>query len=312
MKALVVDNLRKSYSSEAGTKHALDDFSCHIDRGEVLALLGRNGAGKTTAIKVIAGLIVPDSGTVRFGEDDSARPGTRIGAVLEGGKNLYQRLNALDNLEYFGALRGLGLREARRKGGALVERFGLGDVARTPIRMLSRGMQQKIAIAVALVHAPSLLILDEPTLGVDYEGTQILLQLIRDLRAEGVAVLLTTHQLEVAEQLSDRVAIIHDGRKVADALTDAIKAEFAGETYRIEFQGPLEADTLAALQVLNVEIVDQAVTFAGEPSQVYDVLAALRPTPILRVVRGDFGLDAAYRMYTQQVSSHQAVRETVQ
>ncbi|MBB3815154.1 ABC-2 type transport system ATP-binding protein [Xanthomonas arboricola] len=307
-----MDNLRKSYSSEAGVKHALDDFSFHIDRGEVLALLGRNGAGKTTAIKVIAGLIVPDAGTVRFGEDDGARRGARLGAVLEGGKNLYQRLNALDNLEYFGALRGLGLREARHKGAALVERFGLGEVARTPIRMLSRGMQQKIAIAVALVHGPSLLILDEPTLGVDYEGTQILLQLIRDLRAEGVAVLLTTHQLEVAEQISDRIAIIHDGRKVADALTDAIKAEFAGETYQIEFQGPLQTETLAALQALNVEIVDQLMFFAGEPTHAYEVLAALSPTPILRLVRGDFGLDAAYRMYTRQLPSPQSARETVQ
>lgn len=307
MKALVVDNLRKTYSSEAGIKHALDDFSFHIDQGEVLALLGRNGAGKTTAIKVIAGLIAADSGTIRFSEDHNARRGARLGAVLEGGKNLYQRLNALDNLEYFGALRGLRLGEARRKGAVLVERFGLSEVARTPIRMLSRGMQQKIAIAVALVHSPSLLILDEPTLGVDYEGTQILLQLMRDLRADGVAMLLTTHQLEVAERISDRIAIIHEGRKVADALTDAIKAEFAGETYRIEFQRGLDPDTVAALEALNVEIGDRALAFSGEPERLYQVMAALSPTPILRMVRGDSGLDAAYRIYTQQ-----PVRETVQ
>jgi ABC-2 type transport system ATP-binding protein len=301
MKVLQVEQLSKTFSSGGKVTAALTDVSFHIDRGEVLALLGKNGAGKTTAIKIVTGIMTADSGTVSIERQQGPqRHRPRVGAVLDGGKNLYWRLNALENLEYFGVMRGMRMRDARAKGKALLQKFGLEDKARAPVQTLSRGMQQKLAIVVALLHEPSLLVLDEPTLGVDYEGTQALLQLIKELRAEGLAVLLTTHQLEIAEQMSDRTAIVHQGRKVADALTNEIKGEFAGDNYQIDFQGSLAPPVVQALtDRFRASVSGQMLSFSGSAEQLYHVLGMLSPTPIMRVVRGDFGLSAAFVNYTR-------------
>jgi ABC-2 type transport system ATP-binding protein len=301
MKVLQVDRLSKTFSVGGKLTPALNDVSFHIEQGEVLALLGKNGAGKTTAIKIVTGIMTADSGSVSIErQHGTTRHRPPVGAVLDGSKNLYGRLNALENLEYFGVMRGLRMREARAKGKALLQKFGLDAKAGAPVQTLSRGMQQKLAIVVSLVHEPRLLVLDEPTLGVDYEGTQALLQLIKDLRAEGLAVLLTTHQLEIAEQMSDRTAILHQGRKVADALTTKIKGEFAADSYQIDFQGSLAEPVLQALtHRFRAHVSGQMLSFTGSAEQLYHVLGMLSPTPIMRVVRGDFGLSAAFVNYTR-------------
>lgn len=301
MEILLADNLSKTFVGRKTSTKALDGVSFSIGTGEVMALLGKNGAGKTTAVKIIAGLVTPDSGTVTINSADGKDCSrTRVGAVLEGTRNLYWRLTPRENLEYFGVLRGLRLKEARSRGESLLKRFGLEDRANEPVRTLSRGMQQKLAIIAALVHGPGLLVLDEPTLGVDYEGTQALLKLIRELRAEGTAMLLTTHQLEIAEQVSDRTAIINGGRKVADALTDDIKMEFVGNNYVIDFQGELDKSVANVLiERYEANVADQFLSFTGSAEQLYHVLSIMSPTPIMRIARDDFGLSGAYRNYTR-------------
>lgn len=211
MKALEVENLRKTYRYGAALVEAVRSVSLTLTAGEVLAFLGPNGAGKTTTIKMIAGLIRPDAGRVRIaGLDPHRNPQALrlLGAVLEGNRNLYWRLTPEENLEYFGVLKGLSCREARWRGRVLLERFELTSKRRTTVQTLSRGMQQKLALAVALVQQPKLLLLDEPTLGLDVEATQNVKALVKAIASEGCAILLTTHQLDIAEELSDRVAII--------------------------------------------------------------------------------------------------------
>ena len=219
MQILEAQTLKKSYPIKGQAVLAVRDVSLNIAAGEVLAFLGPNGAGKTTTIKMIAGLILPDAGWVRIAgrnPHQDAKALRSLGAVLEGNRNLYWRLTAAENLEYFGVLRGLSRRVARQRGQTLLERFELTEKRTTVVQALSRGMQQKLAIAVSLIHDPQLLLLDEPTLGLDVEATQTVKTLVREIAAEGRAILLTTHQLDIAEELSDRVAIINQGKIVAE------------------------------------------------------------------------------------------------
>ncbi len=281
-------NLAKSYGRGKRRFVAVRGLSLTLHLGEVLAFLGPNGAGKTTTIKMIAGLVRPDQGQVSvLGEDPhrKAKALRQIGAVLEGNRNLYWRLTPEENLEYFGVLRRVPRKVARRRGMELLERFGLQEKRRTPVQKLSRGMQQKVAIAVSLIHNPQLLLLDEPTLGLDVEASETVKQLVRQIASEGCAILLTTHQLDVAEELSDRVAIIRQGRIITEQPTQALLQEFSGSTYHIEVDGALTPDQRRAITALGGDVQDTRIGFAGSPEALYSLLAVLKPLPILSVQR---------------------------
>lgn len=293
MQILEAHHLKKAYQDKGKTIAAVRDVSLQISAGEVLAFLGPNGAGKTTTIKMIAGLIYPDDGWVRIGDRDPHRqPETLrlVGAVLEGNRNIYWRMTAEENLEYFGVLRGLSARVARQRGRDLLERFHLAHKRRALVQSLSRGMQQKVAIAVALIHQPQLLLLDEPTLGLDVEATEDVKQLVREIAAAGCAVLLTTHQLAIAEELSDRVAIINQGEIAAEEPTAELIRQFSGSAYVIEVETAIDPERLRKLEALGVRVEDDRLIHVAEPSFVYAVLDHLNPLPILRVEKDQANL----------------------
>lgn len=285
---LSAQGLSKRYRQGRQTFEAVRQVSLCLQRGEILAFLGPNGAGKTTTIKMIAGLVRPDDGQIEIlGQNPhrSAAALQQVGAVLEGNRNTYWRLTAIENLEYFGVLKGMARRRARRRGLELLDRFQLHDKRDTPVQKLSRGMQQKLAIAVALVHQPHLLLLDEPTLGLDVEASEAVKALVREIAAEGCAILLTTHQLDVAEELSDRVAIMRRGTLVAERATEDLIREFSGGAYRIAVEAPISPPQQQTLHQLGAHIQGQTITFAGSPEALYPLLAALQPLPILSVQR---------------------------
>lgn len=263
--ALESEGLRKSYGQRKQRFEAVSGVSLKLEPGEVLAFLGPNGAGKTTTIKMIAGLIRPDAGWVRIaGLNPHRQPEalSGIGAVLEGNRNLYWRLTALENLEYFGVLRKMPRKRARSRGLALLDTFGLLDKKKEPVQNLSRGMQQKIAIAVALIHEPQLLLLDEPTLGLDVEAGETVKAIVRQVAASGCAILLTTHQLNVAEALSDRVAIIRAGQIVTEQNTQDLIRQFSRRgAYRIEFEGTLSAAQRQEIVALGGSVGDRHIHF---------------------------------------------------
>lgn len=280
-------HLQKSYGRGKARFQAVRDVSLRICAGEVLAFLGPNGAGKTTTIKMIGGLVRPDAGQVSIDGLDPHRQSMalkRVGAVLEGNRNLYWRLTPLENIEYFGGLRQVSRREARRRGEQLLEQFGLGDKHKTPVQKLSRGMQQKLAIAVALVHQPTLLLLDEPTLGLDVESSETVKVLVRDIAADGCAILLTTHQLDVAEELSDRVAIIRQGEIIAEQPTDELIRQFSGSAYRIDCGQSIDPQRVGKIMALGGTVADNQIHYPG--NELYKVLDILRPLPI-REIRQD-------------------------
>lgn len=285
---LVTRDLSKVYGRGKQRFEAVTQVSLTLHRGEVLAFLGPNGAGKTTTIKMIAGLVRPDRGQVLVaGADPHRHPRAlrHIGAVLEGNRNLYWRLTPEENLEYFGVLRQVPRKIAHRRGLELLARFGLEEKRHTPVQKLSRGMQQKVAIAVALIHEPDLLLLDEPTLGLDVEASETVKALVRQVAQEGRAILLTTHQLDVAEELADRVAIIRRGRIIAEQRTEALLREFSDSTYRLEVEGDLTAAQLQTVTQLGAGVQGSTITYAGTPDHLYRLLGALQPLPLISVQR---------------------------
>ena len=289
--ALISKDLRKSYGRGKKRFEAVRGVSLSIEPGEVLAFLGPNGAGKTTTIKMIAGLIRPDAGWVEIaGKNPHQEPQALkgVGAVLEGNRNLYWRLTPMENLEYFGVLRQMPRRVVKQRGAQLLEAFGLIDKRNEAVQKLSRGMQQKIAIAVALVHKPSLLLLDEPTLGLDVEAGETVKQLVRQVAAEGCAILLTTHQLNVAEELSDRVAVIRAGQIVAEKPTATLIREFSNSAaYEIELEGTLSEAQKAAIESFGATVSNNAqrirYTADQAATNIYKLLSLIAPLPLIEV-----------------------------
>ncbi len=286
MLILAAYHLQKSYREKGQVLQAVHDLSLQVSGGEVLAFLGPNGAGKTTSIKMIAGLVMPDSGWVRIVDRDPHQQPEALrllGAVLEGNRNIYWRLTCRENLEYFGVLRGMSARQASQRAEYLLERFELIQKRQTIVQSLSRGMQQKLAIAVALMHQPPLLLLDEPTLGLDVEATESVKRLIREIAAEGCAIVLTTHQLAIAEELSDRVAIMHRGEILIEKPTDALIQQFSTGSYRIETREPIDVPRCSKLERLGVVVAGDRQLFVADPGQLYEALAILKPLPLLRI-----------------------------
>jgi ABC-2 type transport system ATP-binding protein len=242
--AVEIRSLRKSYPQRGKPPAvALDGLDLDIPQGRIFGLLGPNGAGKTTTIKAIAGLVGPDAGSIAFPSTAGRRP--QLGAVLEGSRNVYMRLSPWENIRYFGALKGVGEARLRQQADELLPLFEIDHKRHATAQTLSRGMQQKLAIVVALLGAPDLLLLDEPTLGLDLHSSLAIQRLLRELCvARGLTIVITTHQMDVAQALCRRVAIMRGGRSALAEDVDALVDLFRRQDYAAR----LPAVQWAALQ----------------------------------------------------------------
>lgn len=296
-KILIATGLRKSFGKGEKRVQAVDGVSIYVNAGEILAFLGPNGAGKTTTIKMVAGLVVPDQGNISVnGLDPVASAGARIdiGAVLEGNRNLYFPMTCLQNLEYFGVLKGLSNGDARKRAGELLELVELTHKANTKVSELSRGMQQKLAIAVAMVQKPKLLMLDEPTIGLDVEAAEAVKVLLRDLARQGYAIVLTTHQMDVAQEVADRITIIRDGKVIVEAPTAELISQFSSKSYKLTFEGVLSEQQLRDLARAGATVDGQQIGFDGEAKLVYDVVAAVFPLRITSLAQDSADLSRIF------------------
>jgi ABC-2 type transport system ATP-binding protein len=240
--AIELSGLTKRYRRGKGWLTAVRDVTLSVPPGEVIGLLGPNGAGKTTTIKMACGLIVPTAGTIRLGGYDVGRRRAeavrQIGAVLEGSRNVYWPLSAWQNLMYFGRLKGLRGQEIRRRAERLLTDLGLWDRRGETVGSYSRGMQQKVAIAAALITDPPVLLLDEPTIGLDVEAARTVRDWVAHLaRDEGKTIVLTTHQLGIVQELADRIAVIRDGSVIADLPTGELLSRFAEDRFEVRVSG---------------------------------------------------------------------------
>ena len=264
---LTLRELRKGYATAAP---AVDGLSLEVRRGEVFGLLGPNGAGKTTTVAMIAGLLAPDQGTIELASLGSPRnPEVRrhIGVGPQA-LALYDGLSGQENVALFGQLYGLSADALATRVAAAIAFVGLQDRAKDRVATYSGGMKRRLNLAVALVHEPELVVLDEPTVGVDPQSRNLIHENIRALRAQGRTIVYTTHYMEEAERLCDRVAIIDRGCLLglgtvpelilAHGVRPVLVAEVAGEERRIPADDPLAAlNTLAARERVTSFRVEQ-------------------------------------------------------
>jgi len=266
MSAIEIHKASKIYS---GGIEAVKDLSFTVRRGQIFGLLGPNWAGKTTTVKMICGLVTPTQGQIRVNGFSISRERGQVlrslGVVLEGARNIYWRLSARENLRYFGALKYQYGPRLEERIDFLLAHFDLLKRQDDLVQEFSRGMQQKVALAAALVADPEILLLDEPTLGLDVETSRLLREQIRGLAKEqGKTILLTTHQLPLAQELCDRIAIINHGELVALDSVDRLLRIFPEERVDIEVRGRLDAHLREAL----LDSPAVSVDFDGENSLV--------------------------------------------
>ncbi|NEO27018.1 MAG: ABC transporter ATP-binding protein, partial [Kamptonema sp. SIO4C4] len=201
---LSIRNLSKSF----GHRQVLEDLNLEVQMGEIYGLLGPNGAGKTTTINLLCHLLNPDRGTIHLNGKSLAQSRKTLIGVAPQGNLLYKHLTCWENLRFFAQLYGLTPQQQRQQSQYCLHAVQLSDRAHSLVSQLSGGMQQRLNLAIALLHLPKLLILDEPTSGLDVETRYDLWQLIRQLNQEGMTILLSTHLLDEAERLCDRIGIL--------------------------------------------------------------------------------------------------------
>jgi ABC-2 type transport system ATP-binding protein len=267
--AIQTIGLTKIYQRKrASPVGAVRDLNLLVPSGQVYGFLGPNGAGKTTTIKMLCGLVRPTRGKVLVNGYDVWRQRRaaiqQLGAVLEGTRNVHWSLSAWNNLLYFGHLKGLHGRALADRARALLDELGLWSHRSDLVGTFSRGMQQKVAIACALIADPPILLLDEPTLGLDVQAARVVQEMVQRLAAEHKkTVLLTTHQLRMAQELCDRVAIISAGRIIADRPVEELLRVSSGPYYRIAVGGQLSSEDVEQLASMSVEPGDGKTFLSG-------------------------------------------------
>jgi ABC-2 type transport system ATP-binding protein len=240
-----VHQLVKSF----GDVQALAGVDFAVNKGEIFGLLGPNGAGKTTTISIIAGLLKADSGVVRISGMDNRRDGRRVRemlGVVPQDIALYEELSGRENLYFWGGLYGLSGRRLRAEADRVLELVGLADRAKDPVREYSGGMKRRLNLSAGLIHQPKVILLDEPTLGIDPQARLNILDIIRNGVSSGMTAIYTTHYLEEAEKLCDRIAIIDRGKILAQGTLGEL-VKLAGEGSLVTVRGAFAREEVSPL-----------------------------------------------------------------
>lgn len=273
MSVIQVKNLKRDYETTVGiikrdkkVVHAIKDLSFEVEKGEIFGLLGPNGAGKTSTIKILTTLLAPTSGEATvlgykcFGEERELRK--NINFIFGGERSLYWRLSAYDNLSYFCDLYQVPEKIKKARIADLLEMVGLSDRAHYRVETYSKGMKQRLQIARGLVNNPEVLFLDEPTIGLDPVGAKTLREIIKQLSSEGKTILLTTHYMQEADELCDRIAIINKGELYALNTSEKLKENMDTAVIEVDLK-TLRADTAQKLKVIE--------NVAGVTATPYDI-----------------------------------------
>ncbi len=303
--AIQIHDLSKTYRRRnAAPIQAVSQLNLSVPAGQLFGFLGPNGAGKTTTIKMLCGLIKPSSGRVEIRGRDVCRERRAtmpdIGVVLEGARNVHWSLSAWDNLLYFGHLKGMWGRRLSTRAAQLLRELDLWERRVDLVRTFSRGMQQKVALACALITDPPIVLLDEPTLGLDVQAARAVKTLVeRLIQEQGKTVVLTTHQLDIAEALCHRIAIINKGVLIADKPVAELLALFRDEYYHIKLQGTLSPEYAAHFEEMTITANEDVTTLSGPVSDqdaLYALLERVRAAglPLLAVNRTEPDLEEVF------------------
>lgn len=303
MNTIEADDLVKVYRGRRRTVRALDGLSLAVPQGRVFGLLGPNGAGKSTTMRILTTLSRPTSGTACVDRHDVVRASDAVRAAIgyvSQGSGCDPVLTAAENLQIAGRMRGMAPADARRRAVMLLDEFGLAEASRRPVSTFSGGMRRRLDVAVALVHRPQVLFLDEPTTGLDPEARAAMWGEIRRLSThDALTVVLTTHYMEEADRLADEILLVNRGRAVAQGTPDALKAALHGDSLRVTLVEP-DADATRRAIAGVPGLRDVVVESAG----VDGVLVARTDDASAAVGSVIAALDAAGIRYGQVAASH--------
>lgn len=302
MKAIEVNNLVKRY----GEVFAVNNISFSVEKGSICAILGPNGSGKTTTIKSICNLIIPDEGEIKVYGKDNKKSMDKMAALFEGNRNLYWRLTPTENLRYFAGIRGLGGKKINEKIDGLLTRFNLENKKNVVVNNLSKGMQQKVAIAMTLICNTDIILLDEPTLGLDVRSCMDIERELRTIAREmEKTVLLSTHDMKLVQDVCDDVVILDKGKIVADGTVENLLRMFRGMTYEFVLLNPMSEEIKDYLLGLDYNFYftkDDTVleTEISDSKEIYSIIDTLRAKSILvkEIKQKDVNFERVYLNFT--------------
>jgi len=268
MTAVAVRHLFKSYAG----KTAVQDLSFSVDSGEILGLIGPNGAGKSSTIKIILDFMKPDSGEVEiFGNQMNEASKNQIGYLPEE-KGLYKELTAMDLILYLASLKGMDNALAEKQADKLLQQTGMSECKKMKIKKMSKGMGQVIQFIVTIIHDPKLIILDEPFSGLDPVNTNIMKKIVGNLRDNGKAIILSTHQMNQVEELCDRVLMINHGSEVLYGELRAIKASYRKHSVQVNVDGEIGELPGVIDKKYNKDSVELVLAPDAKPQDILDEL----------------------------------------
>ncbi|NJR64345.1 MAG: ABC transporter ATP-binding protein [Leptolyngbyaceae cyanobacterium CRU_2_3] len=295
---LRIEKLNKGY----GDRSVLQDLSLAIAPGEIYGLLGPNGAGKTTTINIICNLLKADGGIVEINGQPISRDTQRLIGIAPQENLLYRSLTCAENLDFFARLYGLSRSARLKQIRYCLEAVNLSDRAHSPAETLSGGMQRRLSMAIALVHQPQLVILDEPTTGLDIESRYEIWDLIRQLRHQGITVLLTTHLLEEAERLCQRIGILKGGTMLAEGTLSELQNCVPAVEIAI-VKTPAEEDAIACAQSHGFQFRRYGSDLAfwlPQALELPQILACFQGIPLDSICRQPVRLEHIYMEVTRE------------
>lgn len=316
---ITLDKVTKVYDGQK----AVNELSLQIQKGEVFGLLGPNGAGKSTTILMMLGLIEPTSGTIRIKGIDPVRQPIEVKKIvgyLPDHPGFYTHMTGYENLLYTGALNGYPREKAEKLAAELLEQVGLAEAAHKKTGKYSRGMKQRLGIADVLMKEPEIIILDEPTLGIDPEGVRELLAFIQQLNKErGITILLSSHQLHQVQKICDRVGIFVKGKLLAEGtMQELIRQLFSEETYVVQTKTST-VDALLIERLSQLDAVKRVEQIDSDELECYcsaDISAEIAETIIqsgaklYTINRKNFGLDEIYHRYFEGREANEQAKAT--
>jgi ABC-2 type transport system ATP-binding protein len=263
-----------------GSVTAVDDVSITVEEGEIFGFLGPNGAGKTTTIRMLTGVLTPDTGTVTINGIDMHRnplqAKMQMGVIPEN-STVYSDLTPEQNLHLTGKFYGMSRDDRSRRVDELLPYLGLEQRRNDPVRTFSKGMRQRISIGCAIIHKPKVLLLDEPTEGLDVQSRRLVIETIRRMNKEGSTVLLTTHNIEEANTICGRVGIINKGKIVATGKPENLKKLFdTTQSVEVSFEQPVDPAVFSSPAILRIEAIgDKWRLYTDNPGAVVQYIGAL-------------------------------------
>ncbi len=295
---LNIEKLNKSY----GKRQVLQDLTLHIQHGEIYGLLGPNGAGKTTTINILCNLLTSDRGTIKINGQPVSEATKKLIGVAPQENLLYKTLSCEENLNFYARIYGLNAQQRRQQVQVSLAAVNLSDRAKSPVETLSGGMQRRLNIAVALVHQPKLVILDEPTTGLDIEARYEIWDLIRRLKSQGITILLTTHLLDEAERLCERIGILKGGHLVAEGSLEQLRQRIPAQEI-VVVQTSQEEKAIARAKELGFtqrRYGNDLAFWLPQPLELKEIISHFDGIPLDSIARQPVRLEHIYVEVTRQ------------